>query len=390
MQLTCRHRRAAVGRVSRRAILALLAVTALAAAACGSDAAAGSRTTTPATNAEPVRAADGLGAGQSLDELCRDQFADAEPVDGMRVGLITDSGSIDDGTFNLYAYEGMAAAARCFGFEAGYTSPGAKDNYGDHLHKLVDDGVDAVVTVGYWLGEVTHAAAREHPETRFIGIDQVTDGSLDNYATVAFRNDQAGFLAGAAAGLLTRSDIVGVVAGPDSVEPVVQLAEGFAAGVSSVAADVQVLVEHLDSFVDPDRGGEVAEDFLAQGADVVYGPAGLTGAGGIAAAAAGGAWVIGVDQDQYFTTFEGGLIDGAHRLVTSTIKRVDLGVFLTLADVARGTFEAGPVVLDASGGGVAYAPAHDAELPAGVEQRLQEVADSLVAVDGAALQEAGE
>ncbi|HSK22811.1 MAG TPA: BMP family ABC transporter substrate-binding protein [Egicoccus sp.] len=321
---------------------------------------------------EVARSGGVIGADADLGDLCVERFADLEVDRPLHVGLMTDSGSVNDGTFNQFAYEGMQAAARCFGFETTYVASGASDDYAAHLRDLVQD-VDAVVTVGFPLTEATEEVAADYPDVVFVGIDQTVDHAGDNYARVTYRDDQGGFLAGVAAGLLTRSGTVGVVAGPDDVPPVVDLAEGFEAGIAHVGGDVTVLRDHLDSFSDPEAGADKADEFTQAGADVIYAPAGMTGSGAILRAAQRGAWVIGVDQDQYLTTFEGGRVPGSERIATSTVKRVDLGVFLQLADLAAGAFRGGQVALDAATGGVSYAPAHEADIPADVHARLEEV-----------------
>lgn len=321
---------------------------------------------------ELARSGGVIGADADLGDLCAERFADVESEGPLHVGLMTDSGSVNDGTFNQFAYEGMQAAARCFGFETTYVASGASDDHAAHLRDLVQD-VDAVVTVGFPLTAATEEVAAEYPDVAFIGIDQTVDFAGDNYARVTYRDDQGGFLAGVAAGLLTSSGTVGVVAGPGDVPPVVDLADGFEAGIAHVGGDVTVLRDHLESFSDPEAGADKAEEFTQAGADVIYAPAGMTGSGAILRAAQRGAWVIGVDQDQYLTTFEGGRVTGSDRIATSTVKRVDLGVFLQLADLAAGVFRGQQVALDAATGGVSYAPAHDADIPADVHARLEEV-----------------
>lgn len=107
----------------------------------------------------------------------------------------------------------------------------------------------------------------------------------------------------------------------------------------------------------------------------------MTGTGAIVDAAQRGLWVIGVDQDQYLTTFEGGQARGADRIATSSVKRVDLGVFLQLADFARDSFLGGPVAMDAATGGVTYAPAHEADIDPDVHDRLEEIRLGLASGD---------
>ena len=329
------------------------------------------------TGALEIAQQAGIDTGTSLDALCRDHFADVPSAEGRLVGLMTDSGSVNDQTFNQLAYEGMLAAARCFGFDTTYVASGHDQDYSLHMQGLVDDGVEAVVAVGYALVPTTVEVAAANPDTLFIGVDHAAEDAPSNVAQVLYRDDQGGFLAGAAAAMTTATGVLGVVGGPEDNPAVRALVDGFVAGAARVDPEVRVLTAHVASFSDPASGAAAALDLTAAGADVVYGPAGLTGTGAILAAAQQGHWVIGVDQDQYLTTFEGGVVPGADRIVTSSVKRVDLGVFLHLADVAQGTFTGAATVLDVASGGVTYAPSHDADVSPDVLVRLEDVRRAL-------------
>lgn len=323
-----------------------------------------------------------LSADVDLDELCSSSFAEVEVRPDLSVGLLTDSGRINDGTFNQYAFEGMAAAQRCFGVSTTYIATGTHDGLDTNLQDLIDQGVDVILTAGFPLAATTAAAAATHPDVMFVGIDQPAgDPVLDNYAGVTFRDDQVGYLAGVAAARLSATGTVGIVAGPESVIPVAQMVTGFRSGVDATDPDVTVEVRWNDSFTDLPAGVRSAGELIDAGADVVFAAAGETGARGIQEAAARGVWVVGVDQDQYFTTFEGGRVTGADRLVTSAVKRVDLGAFLLIADAVQERFRGGPVVLDAASGAVSYAGPHDAEVPPGVHAALEEARERLVSGD---------
>ncbi len=302
------------------------------------------------------------GSHEQLDNICPKVNPNDVLVHNLTVGLVSDVGSIDDGTFNQAAFSGMEAASRCFGMATTFLES-AGDDEAAQIQSLIDRQVDIVVAVGFRFQQATVEAARSQPNIRFIGVDQVNPDKSPNFVAISFRDDQVGFLAGAMAGLITDSGTVGIVAGPDSIPPVVAIADGFEVGARYVLPQAKVLRRHMDSFVDPHAGSVQATQFIEQGADVLFGAAGDTGTGATRAAAASGAYVIGVDQDEYFTTFSGGATTGAKQLATSAIKRVDLGVFLTLAAMGQGGIEGGDFLLDASNGGVTYAPFHQAEFP---------------------------
>jgi basic membrane protein A len=171
-------------------------------------------------------------------------------------------------------------------------------------------------------------------------------------------------MAGVLAASLSESGVIGVVGGREDVPPVVKLVNGYKAGAESVNPDIRVLSIYNESFDDATKGASDAQQFIGEGADVIFGAGGKTGSGGVVEATKAGKWGIGVDQDEYFSTFNEGAADGADKLASSAVKRVDLGVFQEIVSVLDGSFAGGPYSLTAANGGITYAPFHDADIPA--------------------------
>lgn len=136
---------------------------------------------------------------------------------------------------------------------------------------------------------------------------------------------------------------------------------------------------YLPSFTDPAAGGEAASSMIAEGADVIFGAGGQTGSGAIQKAAEQGVYVIGVDQDEYNTTFRKGSTKGADKLVTSATKRVDNAVFDTIKSVVDGKFSNELYVGSVQNGGVDYAECHDAcgAVTAEIKAKVDEVKKGL-------------
>ena len=86
------------------------------------------------------------------------------------------------------------------------------------------------------------------------------------------------------------------------------------------------------------------------GADVVYHAAGGSGGGVFTAAKAAGKMAIGVDSDQAKTA----PADVRDVIITSMIKKVDVGVFDFITSVKNNTFKAGNKIFDLKAGGVDY------------------------------------
>ena len=379
----------------RGALFVLFLAFALIVAACSSDSeettttAAGEETTTTAAGEETTTTAaveettttvaepesDPL---ISLEDEC-ETYGGLQAPDGYRVNLVTDIGKIDDGTFNQFAYEGMLGALECFGIEdSSYIETVSEADYGANIATSLENDPSAVVTVGFLITTDTGDAATANADVDFIGIDQWMPEYPANMVGVLFNEQEAGFIAGAMAALLTESDVIGVVAGREDVPPVVKFVNGYIAGAASINPDVRVLSIYNESFNDPAKGASDTAQFIGEGADVIFGAGGPTGSGGVKAATSAGAWGIGVDQDEYFTTFEGGTVPGAEFLATSAMKRVDLAVFRNIAASIEDNFVGGSYVLTAANAGITYAPFHDAVIPDSVATAVEAVRLGLV------------
>jgi basic membrane lipoprotein Med (substrate-binding protein (PBP1-ABC) superfamily) len=295
------------------------------------------------------------------------------------VCLVTDLGRVNDGTFNQYAFEGMEAAVADFGLTSDYVETQAQTDYEANIQSCLDEGYDAIVTVGFLIADGTRAAAEANPDVFFIGVDQFVAEPLPNYVGLQFREDQGGFLAGALAALMTETGTVAGVYGI-AIPPVVKFRNGFEQGARFINPDIETLGVYIDDFLAPDRGAAAAEQLIGEGADVIFGAGGPTGSGAIAFAAAEGVRVIGVDQDEYFTTFGEGETPGAENLISSAVKRVDNGVYqmIELLVNGEGFPEEGMYVLSVENDGIGFAPAHDSDVPEEVTAQLEEILAGLV------------
>jgi len=319
-----------------------------------------------------------MAAVLGLLALLFNDIALAQTVRIARVGLVTDVGKVDDRTFNEFAYTGMMRAVKEFGLHSAFIETQQPTDYEKNIEQFAQAGYDMIVTVGFMLGDATRKMAQKHPQVRFAIVDFAYDPPVPNIAGLVFGEDQSGFLAGALAGLMTTSKIVGIVAGI-AIPPVVKFRQGYEAGVRYVCADCQVLGVYIDSFIDPARGKTAALSQIDEGADVIFGAGGITGSGAILGAAQAGAWVIGVDQDEYNTTFKQGRAPGANKILSSAMKRVDNAVYSAVQQAVSGSFSGGTQVYDARNAGIGLAPFHEAAaaIPEPVKARLQRIAADL-------------
>ena len=217
------------------------------------------------------------------------------------------------------------------------------------------------------------AAAKANPDVKFVGVDQgicvdeqgVPDPTftcagdaaalLPNYQGIVFAEAQPGYLAGIVAASITESNTIGAVGGTN-VPAVVNYWRGYENGAKSVNPDVEVLYQETDpdpakGFNDPTKGRAIAEQFIGQGADVIFQIAGLTGQGALEAVCEADIHGIGVDVDQAVS-----LPNLAPCIVTSAEKKLVDTVTAVVTSVATDTFVAGTVAYNAASDPVSDRP----------------------------------
>jgi basic membrane protein A len=288
---------------------------------------------------------DGGDAGSGDTSAATDD-ATTEETEPIRVGLVTDIGGLNDRGFNSLANQGLERAADELGAEIRVLESKSDADYIPNLSTLAEEGYDLVVSVGFLMGEATHTAAEEFPDTNFAIIDFAysdppdceAEGqfcNLPNLQGLLFKEQETGYLAGYLAGLVTESNTISSVGGI-KIPPVDRFIAGYQAGAAASNPDITTLNGYSEDFVDQAKCKELALDQIAEGSDVVFQVAGGCGLGALDAAQQEGVWGIGVDADQAFL--------GEH-VLTSALKRVDEAVFQTIQAVAEGSFTGGSVTL---------------------------------------------
>ncbi|HEX2044679.1 MAG TPA: BMP family ABC transporter substrate-binding protein [Gaiellaceae bacterium] len=267
---------------------------------------------------------------------------EAAPGADIQVGLVTDIGGLNDRGFNSLANQGLERAADELGVEIRVLESQSDADYIPNLSTLAEDGFDLIISVGFLMGEATHTAAEEFPETNFAIIDFAYGGEgceetnsceLPNLQGLLFKEQETGYLSGYLAGLVTESNTISSVGGL-KIPPVDRFIAGYQKGAADANPDVETLNGYSQDFVDQAKCKEVALDQIANGSDIVFQVAGGCGLGALDAAQERNVWGIGVDADQAFL--------GDH-VLTSSLKRVDVAVFTTIEQVVNDAFEGGGV-----------------------------------------------
>ena len=296
----------------------------------------------------------------------------AEPGSSdLRIGLVTDVGTLDDRNFNQYSWEGALRGAETLGApEPQNVITTDSADYATNIQSFLDEDYDIIVTVGFALGEATLAAATENPDTHFIGVDQFQAGDdfiagagLPNYESLIFAEAQAGYLAGIVAASISESGEIAAIGGSGTIPPVVNYARGYENGAHSVNPDANVHITYISddltvAFNDPTAGKTFADQFRQQNedVDVIFQIAGKTGNGILQSVEEGHIFGIGVDVDQWAST-----PDSAECIVTSAEKKLTLGVSEGIIAVGEGSPRAGNVPYGADNDGIGLSPFYQFE-----------------------------
>jgi basic membrane protein A and related proteins len=309
----------------------------------------------------------------------------------LKVGLVTDTGGVNDKSFNQSAWAGVQKAAKEFGWDAKYIESKQPTDYDKNIDQFATEKYDVIVTVGFLMGDSTAAKAIQYPNIKFAIIDNsyfptkgakvcddtkkdcYDDGGLKNVSSLMFQEDEVGFLAGVVAAGMSKTGTVCTVAGME-IPPVIKFVVGFEAGAKWMNPNAKSLHVYIPSFTDSAKGKEVGSSMIDQGCDVVFGAGGNTGNGGLLAAKEKGLLAIGVDVDQYNTYPE---VKDA--LLTSATKNVDVAVYEYLKTVNAKTSKAGIVTANIKNSGVGLAPFHDldSKVSDAVKAKVKEATDGL-------------
>lgn len=270
--------------------------------------------------------------------------------DDFSIVMITDTGGVDDKSFNQSAWEGLQEwgkenGNKTQGSGIDYLTSNSKSDFVTNLNTAVLHHYNMIYGVGFNFEQSMTEVAKANPDAHFAIIDAVVD--LPNVASITYKDQEAAFLAGAAAGLTTKTNRVGFIGGMHG-EVLDRFEAGFVAGVKAVNASAQIEVQYAESFSDAAKGKSLAEAMYASGVDIIYQAAGNVGQGVFAAAktiiaadAQKNIWVIGVDRDQ---SDEGKIDDSRNVTLTSTLKGVKTATIRFSNEAVKGNYHGGEQV----------------------------------------------
>ncbi len=345
-------------------VAAVLGAVALAVAACGSK---------PPSSSSASSGSSKSGSAGGSFKAC----------------LVTDTGGIDDRSFNASAYQGIKDAASAGGVTPKYLQSQQASDYPNNINAFVQQKCGIIVTVGFLMGDATEKAAKANASQKFAIVDFSYPKPLPNVKALIYNTAQAGFQGGYLAAGMSKTGKVATFGG-QKLPTVTIYMDGFWDGVqyynSKHHTDVKVLGwdeksqngTFTNDFTDQTKGKQVTEQFMQQGADVIFPVAGNVGLGAAAAVKADGKGKVNmlwVDVDgcvsapQYCSLF-----------ISSVVKGIASSVQKASADAKSGSFTGSNYVGTLKNGGVGIAPYHQfaSKVPAALQKEVAQVKQGII------------
>jgi basic membrane protein A len=279
--------------------------------------------------------------------------------------MVTNSGGLDDRSFNDASWKGLQDAGAQFDIGTDVLVSNSEVDLVPNVQQAVDTGCGFVLTVGWELAPATAEAAAANPDVDFAIVDEFVDAP--NVKPLVFDTAQAAFLAGYLAAGVTKTGKVATFGGGNQ-PPVTLFMDGFVDGVVHYNEVHSTRVEVLGwdkasqdgvftgDFEDINKGLTVTQGLIDQGADVILPVAGQVGEGAARAALdAGNVSIIWVDSDGY------DILAAEFRpvVLTSVLKNTGSAVVEMVKASMDGSFDNTPFVGTLDNGGVDIAPYHD-------------------------------
>jgi basic membrane protein A len=277
----------------------------------------------------------------------------------IKVCQVTDTGGIDDKSFNSTAWKGVSDAIAKYGnVEGKYLESQQQADYEVNLKAFLAEKCDLIIPVGFLLADATTAAATANPNQKYAIID-VDYLAFPNLRGSGFAIDQATFLNGYLAAGMTKTGKVGTYVGI-AFPATTKFMDGFALGVAyynqAKGKDVKVLgwdVKtrqglEVGNFESTDDGRKMGEQLMDEGADIIMPVAGPVGLGTLAVMQErGSGMLIGVDNDWSLAN-----PDKASLILSSAMKNMDIFVTETIGQVIDGSFKGENWIGNLANGGV--------------------------------------
>src|SRR6266545_4659325 len=318
----------------------------------------------------------------ALDAVLLVGTGSAAPKAVFKAGLVSDVGRFNDKGFNQNQLTGLKAAHAKLGVQIRAIESHSAGDYIPNMASLARQHFDAVVAAGFLLANAEATVAKKFPNTEFaitdypVEIPPFSDSKgkllVKNITGITFKAEQQSYLVGCLSALMAKKGggkTISAVGGV-KIPPVDAFIAGYRAGAKKCVPGTKVLIGYSQDFIAQDKCKALALNQIAAGSKVVFNVAGPCGLGALEAAKEQGVWGDGVDVDQSYL--------GPH-ILTSAVKRVDLGVYRFILAVKDGTLVPGhDFVFDLKNGGVAVGKI-SAKVPKAYVAKINALKEQIIA-----------
>ena len=266
--------------------------------------------------------------------------------DVYKIGMISDTGGVNDESFNQSTWEGLQQAQEKYGkdkVQVKYVESSQEADYTPNIETFVEEDLDLIIGVGYKIAGAIEEASKNYPDVQFAIIDHAYDKQPENVTSLIYEDNTAAYLAGLIAAKKTETNKVAFIGGMKSAT-LDKFEYGFRAGVKAANPDCEISVRYANSFSDAALAKSIANQMHKDGVDVIYTAAGAAGTGAIEAAKENKKMAIGVDIDQNPLAPE--------NVISSTVKNINVSIVNLVGEILDGNYQGGQVIVNtlASGG----------------------------------------
>ena len=258
------------------------------------------------------------------------------------IGMITDTGGVNDESFNQSTWEGLEKAEDKYGSDkvkVKYLESTKDADYVPNIETFVEEDLDLIIGVGYKTADAIREAAENYPDKQFAIVDHSFDNQPENVTSLVYEDNTSSYLAGLIAGKMTKTNKV-------------------------------AFIRYANSYSDAALGKSIANQMHKDGVDVIFTAAGAVGTGAIEAAKENNKMAIGVDTDQNSLAPD--------NVITSAVKNVDVSVIDLVGKLIDGKYEGGQVIVNTlASGGVGIAESTDKNVPEDILKYVDEQADKV-------------
>lgn len=245
--------------------------------------------------------------------------------------------------------------------------------YEQTVRQVSEQGYGVIISTFFFVHEAFNKVAPDFPDTHYVLVYESNDANIPNIHGILYDVHEGSYICGLVAGMMTESKRVGWFGG-DNSPGIVKFLAGYEAGLKSVSPDIELDVQFAGTFVDPDKGYEIATAFFEQGDDIVMHAANKTGLGLFKAAIEKGKYAIGVDMDQSS--------EAPENIICSALTNPGQSIYADIINTVNGTWVGGTTYwgLDDGAQAAALTDLVPANVKAAAEQAEKDIAEGKIKV----------